>query len=135
MSDLPQLGIVDAADRDLEQVLGGGPNMLSALRGFFRPLALAKVTQRIVDFQTVEVEVPLATLGVIVALDGRALELKPEGTRSWDWKQIFALSELVLTTEDVVVYRGVRYRVMKQRDYNEYGFVNYEVVNDYGHRL
>lgn len=107
------------------------PSVRETIMGWFRPLTLSKVIQRTVDFETVETEIPIKTQGTVQPFSPSMLQLKPEGTRSWEWLQIHATPDLQLETEDVIRYKGTQYRVMFSNGYEENGFVEYHVVNDY----
>ena len=61
-----------------------------------------------------------------------ALELKPEGQRSWEWIWIHAkASQLNLETADKVIFLGKRYKVMQKKDYGLNSFVEYQLCRDY----
>jgi len=69
---------------------------------------------------------------VIQPLQPKALELKPEGQRGWRWLQIHAEPALQLQLDDIVVLNdGDRYRVMAVRHYEQYGYMEYELVRGY----
>jgi len=123
--------IVNASTRTVPQSVAPMPVMRSTIMGWFRPLELTKVIKSTVDFQTVEVEVPVPAQGTIQQLSMQSLAIKPEGTRTWDWRQIHATPDLELLTDDVIKYQGKPYRVMAKNDYAEQGFVEYHVVSDY----
>ncbi len=129
------VGIVDANRLSVADAVNPTPNMRSTIMGYFRALALGVIRQKVVDHETVEVVVPLATQGVIVPLSAKALELKPEGSRTWDWRDVYATPDLQLTTKDVIeIPRGgklTRFVVMRAWDYTGEGFLRYEIVNDY----
>lgn len=135
---IPTLGIVDAARLSVQDAVMPTPNMRSTILGWFRPLVLAVVRQQTIDFETKEALVQLATRGVIQPMAAKDLQLKPEGTRTWDWRMIHATPDLALTTEDVILIpRGgktVQFRVMRALDYSGDGFLMYEIVNDYVER-
>lgn len=109
----------------------GLPNMGDALLGLFQPLELAKVETRIENAVAVEVIRPLPAQGVVQPMSARQLALKPEGERTWKWKLIHCAPGLVLAPNDVIQYKAERYRVNGQWDFSEYGYLLYEVVNDF----
>lgn len=59
------------------------------------------------------------------------LQIKMEGERSWKWFTIHATPDLILVTDDIIIFEGLRYRVMGKMDYKEYGYVEYHVIEDY----
>ena len=59
------------------------------------------------------------------------LAIQMEGERSWKWYEIHAEINLVLATDDVIVFDQLRYRVMGKLNFAEYGYVTYHVIEDY----
>ena len=127
--------ILNASRFSIDDAQCAGPNMRSTMLGWMRPLTLGKVTQSTVDHQTMETYTQIRTMGVIQQLSAQQLALKPEGTRTWDWRMIDCTPDVVLTTEDVILLpragQVVRYRVMAVGDFTQNGFAHYEIVNDY----
>lgn len=110
----------------------GMPQMANTLNGWEVPLLLIKVTQNIVDGDLVTTEQSINFQGVWQPLKDEALELKPEGQRSWEWIWIHAKSsELNLETADKVKFKNKRYKVMSKKDYGLNGFVEYQLCRDY----
>ena len=110
----------------------GQPCMRETLTGWEVPLLLIKVTQNVVDGDLVTTEQSIKFQGVWQPLKDEALELKPEGQRSWEWIWIHAKSsELNLETADKVKFKNKRYKVMSKKDYGLNGFVEYQLCRDY----
>ena len=110
----------------------GMPQMANTLNGWEVPLLLIKVTQNVVDGDLVTTEQSINFQGVWQPLKDEALELKPEGQRSWEWIWIHAKSsELNLETADKVKFKNKRYKVMNKKDYGLNGFVEYQLCRDY----
>lgn len=110
----------------------GMPNMANTLTGWEVPLTLIKITQSVIEGDAVKTETPINFLGVWQPLRDEQLQFKPEGQRSWSWYWIHAKSgTLDLTTQDKIIFRGERYKVMSVKDYSLNGFVEYEVIRDY----
>lgn len=110
----------------------GMPQMANTLNGWEVPLLLIKVTQNVVDGDLVTTEQSINFQGVWQPLKDEALELKPEGQRSWEWIWIHAKSsELNLETADKVKFKNKRYKVMSKKDYGLNGFVEYQLCRDY----
>lgn len=110
----------------------GMPQMANTLNGWEVPLLLIKVTQNVVDGDLVTTEQSIKFQGVWQPLKDEALELKPEGQRSWEWIWIHAKSsELNLETADKVKFKNKRYKVMSKKDYGLNGFVEYQLCRDY----
>jgi hypothetical protein len=127
------LGIVDANRLSVEDAVAAMPSVRSTLLGWFRPIALTRVIQRIVDFKTLEIEEPLSTRGVVQPLTETSLMLKPEGQRAWKWFLIHATPDLVLAVNDVIILKGDRLRIQKTKDYSVNGYVCYEACEDFNY--
>ena len=128
---LNALGIINGRDQSIDD-LSAVPDVGASLRGWFQKLTLYKITKQLIDYEIKETRLPFTTSGVIQPLSGRLLEMKPEGQRSWDWQELHCENGLILTPDEVVEYRGTKYRIIQQKGYSAYGFTYYEMVNDYG---
>ena len=120
-------------NKSLSNMLKSGmPQMDTTLTGWEVPLILVKITQSIVEGDLVTTEKRIRFRGVWQPLKDEALELKPEGQRSWEWIWIHAkASELNLETADKVLFIGKRYKVMQKKDYGLNSFVEYQLCRDY----
>lgn len=120
-------------NKSLSNMLKSGmPQMDTTLTGWEVPLILVKITQSIVEGDLVTTEKRIRFRGVWQPLKDEALELKPEGQRSWEWIWIHAkASELNLETADKVLFLGKRYKVMQKKDYGLNSFVEYQLCRDY----
>jgi len=114
-----------------QQPQGTLPNVEAAMTNWFQPIVFGIVTKTVEGFQVVENMVEISFRGVIQPLDGRKLELKPEGQRQWDWLMVHSDPSLNLELDSILEYLGTQYRVMSKKDYSQYGYVYYEIVNDY----
>lgn len=128
--------ISNASSFNLNQSRGTLPNVSSAVVRFFQPLKFVKITKTTKRAKLIEVREEVATMGVIQPLNSQQLMVKPEGQRAWKWNWIHALPTLVLNNDDVVTLAdapagGTSYRVMGKTDFSAYGYVAYEVVQDY----
>jgi hypothetical protein len=111
----------------------GMPQMISALTGWVKTIIYGFITQVIGtdgDRQsTVEYK---SFQGTIQPLSVRSLSLKPEGQRSWSWKQIHSYSgDLNLRTQDLITIDNIQYKVMGVLNYSLNGFMEYHIVTDY----
>ena len=110
----------------------GMPQMDTTLTGWEVPLVLIKVIQNVVDGELVTTEQTFRFMGVWQPLRDEALELKPEGQRSWEWIWIHArASDLNLETADKVIFKNKRYKVIQKKDYGLNAFVEYQLCRDY----
>lgn len=110
----------------------GMPQMDTTLVGWEVPLVIIKITQSVIDGDLVTSQQTFKFQGVWQPLRDEALELKPDGQRSWEWIWIHAKSsQLNLETADKVVFKGKRYKVMQKKDYGLNSFVEYQLCRDY----
>lgn len=123
--------IGNAKNTPLNVQTGSIPNVGGAMLDWFQPMVFTPVLKQNVAFQAVETGTPIKFRGVIQPAGGRLLYLKPEGQRAWTWLTLHAEPCLELEVDDVVLYLGVQTRVMKQNDYRIYGYVQYELVQDW----
>lgn len=110
----------------------GMPQMDTTLTGWEVPLVITKITQDVVEGDLVTSEQTFNFKGVWQPLKDEALELKPEGQRSWEWIWIHCkASSLNLETADKVIFKNKKYKVMAKKDYGLNSFVEYELCRDY----
>lgn len=113
-------------------IKSGMPQMASTLSGWEVPITLIKITQNVIDGDLVTSEQTINFMGVWQPLRDEALELKPEGQRSWEWVWVHArATELNLETGDKITFKNRRYKVMQKKDYGLNSFVEYELCRDY----
>jgi hypothetical protein len=123
--------ITNAKDRLIGQQSGSLPNMMGTLGDWSRPIAMSIITKLTSNFQTVEEKRTIEFNGNILPMPAEQLRMKPEGERSWSWALLFAPSGVVLNTDDIVSIDGIPYRVMKRKNWSYYGFLCYEMIEDY----
>lgn len=121
----------NAKDVPLGANPGTLPNMSDALDSWMVPMVFINVVKTQVNFRTLEAGVPINFQGVWQPLDQQQVNMKPQGQREWKWFQVHAQTGLILLIDQVITYQGVQYRVRGRWDYNEYGYVNYHLVQDY----
>ena len=110
----------------------GMPQMDTTLVGWEMPLVLIRIKQNVIDGDLVTSEQTFKFQGVWQPLKDEALELKPEGQRSWEWIWIHAkATQLNLETADKVIFKDKRYKVMQKKDYGLNSFVEYQLCRDY----
>lgn len=124
--------IKNAADTPLnQQGQGTIPNVESALANWMQPIVFGIVTKTVNGFEVVETMTELSFMGVIQPLAPKRLAMKPEGQRQWTWIQLHAQPDVVLEPDSVVIYLGKQTRIMARTNYTNYGYVEYELVQDY----
>ena len=111
--------------------MGTIPNVNGAMHDWFQSMVFTRVVKTPVGFQVLETALPIAFRGVIQPLSGKKLMLKPEGQRAWNWQWLHADPSLSLDVDEVVNYLGVQTRIMSRKDYQIYGYVEYELVQDW----
>lgn len=107
------------------------PNMGGAMLDYFQPMVFTNVAKSVVGFQNVETPTTVNFQGVWQPFTDQQLNMRPEGQRQWLWFTLHADPSLALMPDDVLDYLNVQYRVMMKRDYTEYGYIEYHLVNDY----
>ena len=121
-----------ASQLDYQDCVATTPSVRETVLGWLRPITVGFVTDMIDDTgQNVPITRQLNTAGCIQPLKSRELEIKPEGERAWGWYCLYATRDLQLKTDDKVILRGVTYRVMAKRDWFDYGYVRYELLQGY----
>lgn len=109
------------------------PQMGATLSGWEVPLQLDKLTQGIDRGLVTTLIETINFQGVWQPLKDEQLQFKPEGQRSWTWIWIHAKAgTLNLTTQDKVIFNDKRYKVMTVKDYSLNGYIEYELVLDFG---
>lgn len=123
--------IRNAADRPLFDKAGTVPDVSGALLDYFQTMVFALVKKTIVNSQVVETTSPINFQGVIQPFTERQLLLRPEGERAWTWFTLHADPSLTLNVDDVVLWRGKQTRVMARKNFELYGYVEYQLVQDW----
>jgi hypothetical protein len=113
----------------------GLPNMMPAVNAWAQTLQFVVVGRESVDFKTVETYSPIKGRGMRVPMTAQQLQIKPEGQRAWKWERIFCSPSIQLEVNDIIIFglnsKETRYRVMAKTDYSEYGYLEYEIVQDF----
>lgn len=101
------------------------PNMSSTIVGWFLPIKIGIVTRTIVDYEQVESVEWVETQGVVQQYRTENLEITKAGDRSWDMLQIHCLPNLILENDNLIIYKGIKYKVMNNNNYSDYGYMEY----------
>ena len=110
---------------------GGLPNMSNTIVGWFQTLVFGVVTRAASDYDDTETVVNVSTQGVVQPYKPTELEIQEAGTRSWGWQMIHCLPDFVLENNQFIFYQGVKYKVMKNFPYDEYGYREYIICEAY----
>jgi hypothetical protein len=125
--------IIGAGTRDITESALTMPNMRSAIINWFRPLQAILITTSIVDGESREVRRPFNTAGILLPMKARYIALKPEGQRAWRWFVLHVGREIELKPNDIIIRKNVPYRVMGRWGYEDYGWIRYELKEDFEH--
>ncbi len=128
---IASLGIPSANRLPVSETASALPSLRSTLVGWFRPIVLGRVTTNLVDGEALRVVREQTCRGMVQPFGPRELKLKPEGERSWNWQMLHTDPSVSLKDGEEFSVKGVKYRVMSQKNYSEYGYVMYELVQDY----
>jgi thiazole synthase ThiGH ThiG subunit len=107
------------------------PNLSNPVRAYMQRLTLVKISKEIVDYEEKEVQTVINTRGVRQPLDPQELEILQRGQRAWKWECLHVLPNADLKPDDVVLYKGARYRVKEKYDYSEYGYIEYLIAQTF----
>ncbi len=131
MSNFSKTTIANGANRPLNTQAGTVPDVSGAMKDYFQPMTFSRLVKTVSGFQVVENAEPLVFMGILQPASGRDLMLKPEGQRAWTWLTLHADPVLALSVDDVVLYLGKQTRVMGKKNYRLYGYIVYELVQDW----
>lgn len=123
--------IANGANRPLFAKDGTVPDVSGALQDYYQTLSFEPVLKTVNGFQVVEVGNPIVFRGTMQPLSERQLMLKPEGERAWTWWTCHSDPVLTLQVDDVVLWNGKQTRVMGRKDNTLYGFMEYQLVQDW----
>jgi hypothetical protein len=126
--------IIDAKNRPFAQMNLSIPNISGALDNWFQQLKMSVVTKTIINMIVTEVLTEQTIMAVRQPLSARQLYIKPEGQRGWNWETLHVKGENTnFQLDSVVVFNGIRYRVMQKNEWQEYGYVEYHITQDFTH--
>jgi hypothetical protein len=123
--------ISNGSSKNIYQTTPSLPNVSEALQGWFQYVNFSKVVKRVVNYDLFEEEIPINFYGVVEPQSAQRIEMKPEGQRKWLYQTVWALPSLILTIDDVVIYNAIRYRVTSKNDWKNYGYVTYDLTQDF----
>ena len=123
------MAIINAKDKPLTYT--GLPQVGEVLPSWFQPLVFDVVTKSLVDYEVQEVIRTVHTQGVRQPMNAQQLAIKPEGQRSWKWETIHCLPDVKLRVDDIIIFDGVKYRIMERWNWAEYGYLEYHICQAY----
>lgn len=123
--------IKNGKDTPLNESFGNLPNMASTLDGWLMTLVFIKTIKTIINYNAVETEEEFSFQGVWQPLSLSELKMKPENERTWKWYNCHTKTDLGLKNDDIITYKDIKYRVMSTGYFEDYGYYNYHLVEDY----
>ncbi len=130
--------ITNGKDRKLSANPGTLPEMSGALMSYFQKMRAKRLIHRTANFEAVKEEteenIDLNFMGVKQPFTPRQLAIKPEGMRAWKWFTIHSTPDFILEPNDEFILGDVEtvvFTVMEIGDFREYGYMRYEVIEDY----
>lgn len=107
------------------------PQVTRAGAGWTKTITMDKRTQSVVDGLVVTDDFKFTFRGTVQPLSPRAIALKPEGQRAWEWLQVHVFGGWCVKDNDQVIFNGKIYKVMGTTDYCQSGYQEYHLVKDY----
>lgn len=107
------------------------PNVSGAVQAWSQPLVVVIVAKKQEDYLTKESRSTVKTRGAFMPMKTQQVVMKVEGERAWRWFSLFCSPTLELGTDDVVLIENVKCRVMGKKDFSQYGYFEYELIEDY----
>lgn len=123
--------IDNAANRPLFYKSGTVPDVSGAIQDYYQYMVFTRVVKTVQNFQVVETPTAINFRGLIEPFTEKRLEMKPEGQRQWSWFEVTSDASLQLVPDEVITYQNVQYRVMSLKNMQLYGYMQYEIVQDY----
>lgn len=106
------------------------PNMSATLTQWFQKMTFSRLVKTIVNFENVETKQSFSAMGVIQPMSAQQIAMKPEGQTSWMWYTIHADPSLILMPGEIITYLTTDYRVMGRTNFEIYGYLQYDVVQE-----
>lgn len=108
------------------------PNMSNTIKSWFLNITFEVVKKELQGaFWVVTGKETINTFGVVQPPRDKDLNILPEGTWAWQWLMIHCLPDVVLNTNQFVIYDNVEYKVMAKKDWSKYGYVRYTLLEAY----
>lgn len=126
--------INNASDKPLG--FSSTPNVESALSGWMRKIYVAKLTKTIVNFRVQETRTVYEVFAVRQPFTTKQLAIKPEGQRAWQWDTLHVKSnDVEFCLDDQIFIDDKKFRVMQKFEWNDRGYIEYQIVEDWGQNL
>lgn len=131
-----QRTIINASNIPLNTISGSIPQMGVTLADWFQNVTFGQVTKTTIGYQVQETLIEIHFWGLVMSDTGRDLDIRPSGERQWNNIIVYAQSApagaiMGLIPDDVIDFEGTRYRVMKKQNFALYGYVRFEMTENY----
>lgn len=123
--------IVNGKDIPFASSFNTLPDVSDVLPDWFQDMTFQVVTKDLEDYEVVENLTTITTQGVRQPMSAQRIAIKPEGQRAWKWETIHCLPDVKLNIDDIIIFDGVKYRVMNRWNWAEYGYLEYEICQAY----
>jgi hypothetical protein len=123
--------IQNAKDRKLNENTGTLPNLGEALLDWFQPMTFILLAKSVANFENLEVQTPIDTMGLWQPYKPQENDIKQEGQRNWTWFRMLTFPGSGLQTDYIIQYLGKPSRIMSVLDYTLEGYQEFKVVQDY----
>lgn len=121
--------IINAKDKPL--TYSGLPQVGDVLPSWFQTLTFDLITKTVSNYEVVETTTTITTQGVRQPMSPQQISIKPEGQRAWRWETLHCLPDVKLKIDDIVIFDGIKYRVMQRWNWSEYGYLEYHICQAY----
>lgn len=108
------------------------PNMSNTITPWFLDISF-QVVDRVLNgayWEDGEIHT-VNTRGVVQPPRDIDLKIFPQGTWSWQWMMLHCLPDVMLNTNQFVIYDGIKYKVMNKKDWTKYGYIRYMLLEAY----
>lgn len=123
--------IFNANSRTLDQITPNLPNMGATLTEWLQTITFTVVKKTTENFQVIETVKSIVFEGIVENVQPQNLDIRQEGQRKWRYISVWSTIDLELNPDDKFDYQRVKYRVMSKNDWSNYGYIQYECVEDY----
>ena len=106
------------------------PDVSSSVLALLQKVRVGVIQKQVINNRTQEIPVWRDAMVCRQAMPEK-LAITKEGERSWRWHSIWATPDLDLETDDILIIRGIRYRIMDKENWAEYGYFAYSAIEDY----
>lgn len=124
--------IISAKNKKLNNFNSNLPNMANTIQDWFLSISfdIIERTRQGVDWIEGS-STTVNTMGVVQPPRDKDLEILPMGTWQWEWLLIHCLPDVQLENNQYIRYSGKKYKVMAKKDFTQYGYVRYTVLEAY----